>query len=95
MCHLVCEVLDVGVVDFSLSGGLAGLQQPHGKTQHAKNAGANRVCTRVGRRVLAPRHIKYEGVKNQSIKLVVIKGYLSTRTPEYKQPKRGYDRSHQ
>lgn len=39
ICHLVREMLDVGVVDFSLSGSLAGLQQPHGKAQHAKNAG--------------------------------------------------------
>lgn len=36
--YLIREMLDEGVVDLSLGGGLADLQQPHREAQHAQDA---------------------------------------------------------
>lgn len=35
--HLICEVLDEGVVDLTLGGRLACLEQPHGEAHDAQN----------------------------------------------------------
>lgn len=35
--HLICEVLDEGVVDLSLGGRRACLEQPHGEAHDAEN----------------------------------------------------------